>query len=293
MYMELKHKILFCFGLVCLTFFACGQEKSKNGATIAKTEVSSKIEGLSNTIATRFKLPQGFKRISSDSTSFGFYLRNLHLKPKGSLVKYFNGEVKPNNHVYDAVVDLPIGNRDLHQCADAVMRLRAEYLFQNQKYDSIHFNFTNGFKADYTNWRKGKRIVVKGNQVFWKQSSQPSDSTKDFWKYLEMVFSYAGTASLEKEMASISLTEIRIGDVFIKGGFPGHAVIVVDMGVDKKTNEKIFLLAQSYMPAQEIQILKNPNNGELNPWYGVSEIYSSLRTPEWTFEKTNLKRFSN
>ncbi|MFS4494880.1 DUF4846 domain-containing protein [Maribacter sp. 2308TA10-17] len=283
--------LFFLFGCTFWMLLNCGQNKSTDKKRLAIAEVSQKIDTTGNTIVTRFQVPEGFDRISADSNSFSSYLRNLPLKPAGSLVTYFNGDVKPNQNVYDAVVDLPIGKRDLHQCADAVMRLRADYLFQNKKYDSIHFNFINGFKADYANWRKGKRILVKGNKVSWKQNSQASDSAKDFWKYLEMVFSYAGTASLEKEMKSISLAEMRIGDVFIKGGFPGHALIVVDMAHKKDTNEKIFLLAQSYMPAQEIQVLKNPNNTDLSPWYGVSEISNKLRTPEWTFKKSELKRF--
>ena len=59
---------------------------------------------------------------------------------------------------------------------------------------------------------------------------------------------------------------MKIGDVFIKGGSPGHAVTIVDIAINPKTNKKVFLLAQSYMPAQEIKILKNPNNSELSPW---------------------------
>lgn len=291
--MKSKHNILFSFGCICWMLCACGQKKSEQGVSISKIEVPSEIDDTRNTVATRFRLPEGFTRISSDSTSFAFHLRNLPLKPKGSLVSYYNGEFKPNNNVYEAVVDLPIGKRDLHQCADAVMRLRADYFFQSKQYDSIQFNFTNGFKADYANWRKGKRIIVNGNQVSWKQSNQPSDSPKGYWKYLEIVFSYAGTASLEKEMKSVSLEKMRIGDVFIKGGFPGHAVIVVDIAINKTTSEKIFLLAQSYMPAQEVQVLKNPNNRGLSPWYGLSEISNSLSTPEWVFKKSDLKRFSN
>ena len=289
----MKNKILFFFGCACLIFHACGQEKQKTSKVISKTEVPSLVNKIGNTIETRFELPEGYTRMPATSNSFSSYLRNLPLKPQGSLVSYFNGETKPNRNVYVAVVDLPIGKRDLHQCADAVMRLRADYLFTNKKYDSIHFNFTNGFKADYTNWREGKRIVVKGNKVSWKQGAQASDSPKSFWKYLEMVFSYAGTASLEKELQSVPLSNMRIGDVFIQGGFPGHAVIVVDMAVHKSTEEKVFLLAQSYMPAQEIQILKNPNTPDLSPWYEVLEISNELRTPEWNFKKTDLKRFSN
>jgi hypothetical protein len=43
------------------------------------------------------------------------------------------------------------------------------------------------------------------------------------------------------------------------------------------------------MPAQEIQILKNPIN-KTSPWYSV-DFGEILETPEWTFYKTDLKRF--
>jgi len=294
--MEKKLVAIFIFSIFLQ---ACGQNVSslKQGDTTPTERKDVSVQQIivpeGNTIKTRFKPPENYERKSYVTETFASYLKSLPLKPDGTKVSFFNGETKSNNNVYDAVVDLPIGKRDLHQCADAVLRLRAEYLFQNKKYDSIHFNFTNGFKADYNNWRKGKRIVVNGNNVSWKQNTQPSDTPKDFWKYLEMVFSYAGTASLEKEMKSISLEEMRIGDVFIKGGFPGHAVIVVDMAVKESTEEKVFLLAQSYMPAQEIQILQNPNNSNLSPWYRSSTIKEELRTPEWTFTNKQLKRFAN
>ena len=169
------------------------------------------------------------------------------------------------------------------------MRLRAEYLYQKKLFDSIHFNFTNGFNASYSTWRQGKRIKVKGNSVTWFTTTQKGDSRNSFDKYLTMVFSYAGTLSLEKEMKKVVVKDMQIGDVFIQGGSPGHAVIIVDMA-KKETGETIFLLAQSYMPAQEIHVLKNFNNQNLSPWYSA-KILETIITPEWTFTKNNLKRF--
>ena len=80
-----------------------------------------------------------------------------------------------------------------------------------------------------------------------------------------------------------------LGYVFIKGGYPGHAVIVMDVA-ENETGEKVFLLAQSYMPAQDMHILKNPNNPALSPWYSIDET-QDLRTPEWTFSWDQLRRF--
>lgn len=241
-------------------------------------------------LLTRIRPPQGFHRTSSTDSSFAFYLRHLPLKPHGSEVLLYNGERKPNYDIYDAVVDLYIGTRNLHQCADAIMRLRAEYLWTNAEYDRIHFNFTNGFCCEYTEWMKGKRIVISGNSASWRQIADSSNSYDDFWNYMEIIFSYAGTLSLAEELEPVNLDDIQIGDVFIQGGSPGHAVIVVDMAINITTGEKIFLLAQSYMPAQEIQILKNPNDTTISPWYST-DFSDNLVTPEWIFKKTHLKRF--
>jgi len=83
----------------------------------------------------------------------------------------------------------------------------------------------------------------------------------------------------------------QIGDVFIKGGSPGHAVIVVDMAVNPQNNKKLFMVAQSYMPAQDIHILINQNKSTISPWYDLDETASEIETPEWTFAANQLKRF--
>ena len=139
--------------------FIKAEEKAKE---IQQTEVINK-EG--KTIAERFLAPKGYTRTASASNSFGLYLQSLPLKPIDSKVKYYNGETKSNHNVYEAVIDLAIGKKDLHQCADAVMRLRAEHLFEQKQYDQIHFNFTNGFNVAYSKYRAGNRMLVKGNKT--------------------------------------------------------------------------------------------------------------------------------
>lgn len=242
------------------------------------------------TIQERFEPPAGFQRVESGAGSYAFYLQHLPLKPPGTKVAYYNGDTKPNYGVYAAVVDMDIGSRDLQQCADAVMRLRGEYLWHQQEYEQIHFNFTNGFRVDYERWRQGYRIRFDGNKTSWVKNASPSNSYKNFRKYMDLIFAYAGTASLEKELKSAAANDLKIGDVFIQGGFPGHAVIVVDMAVKTDTGEKVFMLAQSYMPAQDIQILHNPVEEDISPWYHWP-ISGALYTPEWRFDDPNPKRF--
>ena len=240
-------------------------------------------------IEHRFKAPDGFEREFQDSASFGYYLRHLPLKPEGAPLLAFNGSVLEKNRVYAAVVDLPIGNKDLHQCADAVMRLRAEYLWRQGRFDEIHFHFTNGFDVPYSKWMQGYRVVIEGNKTYWTtEPKSPSNTYQDFWRYMETIFMYAGTLSLSKELNPIDIKDIKIGDVFIQGGSPGHAAIVVDMAVNPENQERVFILAQSYMPAQNLQVLLNPRTNDV--WYNTNQMYP-LETPEWTFDKGSLKRF--
>jgi Domain of unknown function (4846) len=241
------------------------------------------------TVAERFAVPKDFVRTISEKNSFAYYLQHLPLLPAGTEVKLYNGNTKQNK-VWSAVIDMSIGNKDLQQCADAVMRLRAEYLFEQKKYSDIHFNFTNGFNAEYSKWMAGQRIAVNGNKVAWKKSTTASSTHENLMQYMEQVFNYAGTLSLSKELKSVNIIDIKIGDVFIKGGSPGHAIIVIDMCKHKTNGETLVMLAQSYMPAQNIHVLKNGNMNDL-PWFKINPKHMAFETPEWGFTINDLKRF--
>lgn len=271
---------------------SCGRQSAyseKISAEVNPERKSVLVNPEGNDILSRFNVPEGYKRVAIDSNSFTFFLQHFPLKEHGSKVYYYNGEEKANSGVYEAVLDIDIGEKDLQQCADAVMRLRAEFLYSTKQYNKIHFNFTNGFNAEYKRWAEGERIKVVGNNVSWYSSTSKDYSATTFKKYLEKVFTYAGTLSLSKELKTISVEDIQPGDVFIHGGSPGHAIIVMDMAVNAE-GKKIFIVAQSYMPAQSIHVLKNFNNEVLSPWYDLS-VMDEMKTPEWTFEKTELKRF--
>jgi len=283
-----------CFSMVLVGSFVCGL-----GAVLGAPSPEPRASAYpwlqsydpAASIENRIPVPEGFERITLSTACFGDWLRHLPLKPGTPDVLLFNGQKKANQTAHIAVVDIDVGDRDLQQCADAVIRLRAEYHFARQRLESIHFQLTSGGVLDFLKWCDGNRPVVAGNRVQWVKS-KPSDwSHAEFRKYLDTVFQYAGSSSLSRELEAVKdIKGMRVGDVFIKGGFPGHAVLVVDMACDPRTGRKVFLLAQSYMPAQDIHVLKNPKEAKLSPWYDV-EFGAVLYTPEWTFARNDLKRF--
>jgi len=244
-----------------------------------------------NSLINRINPPDKYTRGYRTDDSFQYWLRRIPLKEGKPNVKLYNGEDKWNQSAHYAVVDLDVGKKNLQQCADAVIRLRGEFLFQANNFDDLHFNYTSGDKIDFVRWSKGNYPKVSGNKVSWIPSSKCNGTYLSFRKYMTNIFNYAGTLSLSKELLSIEFDSISPGDVFIQGGSPGHAVLVMDVAVNNEGN-KMFLIAQSYMPAQEMHILINPSNESISPWYSSEEIEDFLETPEWTFQKSDLKRFS-
>lgn len=265
------------------------QNSDTDGASVdgADVEESTIINPEGSTLETRFSTPEGYTRVSAEAGSLTAFLRNYELKEDGAAVLLFNGNEKGNQYAHVAVFTLPLGDYDLQQCADSVMRVWAEYYYSTGQYDKIKFYFTNGFLCEYSKWIQGYRVVVEDSGVYWNQSAGYDDSYETFESYLQTVFCYAGTLSMDTyEAETISLADMDVGDVILKGGSPGHVVMVVDV-CGNESGEKAFLFAQGYMPAQEFHVIKNPTHDQ-DPWYYESEMTFPLRTAEYTFDDASM-----
>lgn len=247
--------------VVCLLFIDCKAKNHETGDLANSPDVKkSKFETIK-----AIPLPEGYERLLLAKESFGEWLRAINLK-KDDRVYLYDGSLKRNQSAQFAVLEIPVGKKDLQQCADAVMRLRAEYLFEQGRYSEIVFRDNDD--TPYA-W-KGK------------------NNKQGFESYLQTVFGMCGTASLEKQLKPVcERHEMQPGDVFIKGGFPGHAMIVVNVALNKKRN-KVFMLAQSYMPAQDIHIVRNPLDEEISPWFEETAT-DNIATPEWVFSQSQLR----
>ncbi|MBN2434130.1 MAG: peptidoglycan DD-metalloendopeptidase family protein [Spirochaetes bacterium] len=226
-----------------------------------------------DSVTERFLTPPGFQRENFNKGSYENFIQNLPLKPYGHKVRYYNKKIKNPKGIYISVLDYDTGDRDLLQCADAVMLLRAEYFFNKSDFSNIHFTF-----------------LSDGKPRFYNSFGGRLNDYNNFRNYMNYIFSYANTASLIKELKPVNIRDVKPGDVFIQTGSPyGHAIIVIDTAVSA-SGKKMFMLAQSFMPAQEIQILINPTNSAISPWYRADS--KKIITPEWVFRSDDLKRFN-
>lgn len=241
----------------------------------------------SHPLSEQVLAPPGFVRVPLLPGSFGAWLRDLPLKPGRPPVRLFDGRDKANQAAHHAVVDVDVGRRDLQQCADAVMRLRAEWLHAAGRAEEAAFHFTSGDLSRWSDHRRGIRPVV-GRSVRFERRAPPDSSRAAFRSWLDLVFTYAGSASLLHDTVPAA-GEVEPGDVFLRGGHPGHAALVVDLAQDA-AGRRVFLLLQSYMPAQEMHLLRNPADDVLSPWYDAA-FGDQLPTPEWVFAASERRRF--
>lgn len=232
--------------------------------------INGSSEAPAGNLESRFAPPPGSTRVELAATSFGLWLRRLPVLPAGAPVHLYNGQLKPRQDVHAAVVLLDVGKRDLQQCADAVMRLRAEYLLARGKPELIRFHPEPG---------RPTALTYSGH------------TREAFMRYMTRVFSDAGSASLQAELVPVR-GPVQPGDVLIQGGHPGHAVQVLDVAAGG--GHRYLLLGQSFMPAQQLHVLKNLAAPALSPWFDEAALDGrpGLVTPEWwPFQRKDVRRF--
>jgi hypothetical protein len=243
------------------------------------------------TIIQRIPAPAGYTWIEEEADSWGAYLQHAPLKPPNANILDYTQQPISNQHDHVAVLDYDIGRKDLQQCADVVIRLRAEYLWAQKRYDEIAFHFTSGHLLRWEDYKNGIRAQVQGNKVEFVKTAGVDGSLPNFRRYLDIIYMYAGTRSLPRETRPVHRNEeIATGDILLTPGSPGHVALIVGRARDSLGNV-VYLLAQGYTPAQSIHIMTNPSNGERTPWYDLCLSKHPTYTPRYTFERTHIRTF--
>jgi hypothetical protein len=274
-----------------LLLFSCNNSNRENSGGNVSEESSAVITPTGEKLINRIAPPKGYTWETASPNSFAEFLQNLPLAPAGSPVLDYAGNPISNQSEHIAIINYDVGTKDLQQCADATIRLRAEYLFQQKRFDEIGFHFTSGDYFSWTDYANGIRPIISGNSVSFSKAANADDSYASFRKYLDVIYNYAGTISVNRETKPVtSNAAISSGDIIITPGSPGHAVMIVGCAKDKHNN-KIYLLSESYMPAQSIHVLTNPFESGINPWYHLDLNGGSIETTRYTFNTANIRRF--
>jgi hypothetical protein len=274
---------------ICLIAFQLKPVKKAVDIVEAIIETPSLINKDSLTIISRVKSLEGYKRADYPKGGFENYLRNYKLKPFGSkIINYDDSEYYwQGGHI--GILEIPVPKNGLQQCADALIRIRSEYLWDNNRKDEIGFKFTSGHYCSWEKYAEGYRPKIKGNKVTFHKTASTNTSKENFYKYLNLIYMYSGTLSLYNELKSIQTKDLKIGDMLIKGGSPGHIVMIADEVVNDK-GEKRFLLFQGNTPAQSVHLVKNLEDSEISPWYQL-EDEAVITVSNYTFGSAKFVRF--
>jgi Domain of unknown function (4846) len=248
---------------------------------------------LEGALDERFPAPPGFTRDALAPGSFGAWLRALPLAPLGTPVRSFRGQIiLPVDHPnLAAVVAIDVGEQDLQQCADSVIRLHAEWLFARGRRDQS-YRAASGAPMPFARWARGERMVMDGPGFTWATSARADASYPSFRRWLSGVFAFANTGSLARDTEPIAAADLRPGDFVVQAGAPGHAVLVLDLA-RAADGRRALLLGQGYMPAQSFHVLRPSGSvGREGAWFIVEPGAIALDTPFWApFPWKALRRF--
>lgn len=239
-----------------------------------------------DTLAARFEPPAGFSRVPLSPEGFGAWLRDLPLTHADAPVRTYSGAVllAATDPRIAAVIAIDIGTADLQQCADAMIRLHAEWSWSRGN-RNVSYRAAAGLALPFERWARGERIRSSGASIAWEPGGHPVADHAGYRKYLDAVFAWANTVSLHQQARTVAAADVRPGDFFVLPGNPGHTVIVLDMAT--RGDAKVALLGQSYMPAQSFQVLR-PKPGGL--WFEL-DAGRDVATPFWRpFPWTSLRR---
>ena len=126
-------------------------------------------------------------------------------------------------------------------------------------------------------WASGQRPVVQNGHLAWTDGGNRS------WEgYLRSLFMYAGTASLEVHDTVPARTP-RAGDLLVQGGYPGHAVVILDVAT--RGSETRVLIGEGYMPAQDFHV-------EIGPLDGWWAWQPGIALPHWPMGADDLRRWA-
>ena len=268
---------------------------TKKGTIVKSTALSyvttpDYIQKEGNTVTSRILVPDGYTRASYDAGTFPTYLQDYSLKEYGAKVINYDG----NPYAYQAghvgVLEVPVPDNGLQQCADALMRIRAEYLWDSGEKSKIGFNFTSGHYCSWTKYAEGYRPTINGNKVTFHKTAGADTSKENFYRYLNLIYTYAGTQSLYSELPKISeVKKLEVGDMLVTPGFPGHIIMIVDKATHAN-GDNLFIFAQGNTPAQSVHMLKNPSDSSISPWFKL-EMGAAVQIPTYYFNTSQFIRF--
>lgn len=240
-------------------------------------------------LSDRILCPEGFSRVDVAAGSFAAWLRDIPIAPYGTPVTTSRSKivVAGDDPSLAAVVVLQPHTRRLLSATNMTLRLRAEYAWSAGNLDGLGFHFACGHLSSWKAWTRGIRPLTEGRSVRFAQTGIKDDGRPNFCVYLETLFRFASDGSLLDDTRSVSDDTVTAGDIFLRTGRGGHAVMVLDIAADSRGRIRV-LLGQGGRPAQTFHVLCDKGG---SPWFVIGQSQLIRLGRCGTFDMDQLRRW--
>ena len=165
-----------------------------------------------------------------------------------------------------AVVDLPMLS-NAEQCADACMRLKAEYLYQTGQYKRLNFKTSTASPCATAVGHREKPFtaISADSMVLPVPSHSAARCSPVHWQ-------------ISNPVTSLSTPEMA-------------DCLVMPSSLSNKNGKKAFLLVEGNTPARDIHLIRNLENPFRSPWFisdGSEKRFLLCITP---FKATDLRHY--
>lgn len=268
-----------------------GSESSYDDSSDVSSDASESQNSASGDASSDAKEPEVGdppKRTNTGTASgdgtIEWAMRSLPVKPDGAPVLDYTGNRIKDQDSHIAVLHLTLDDKNLQQSASSIMRLYSEFFWSTRDYKDMSYSLASGKTIEYSKWQQGQRLSTAGT---WYDAGEKDQGYETLTSFLEYYFLHSGMTELLKDSGRKQLADLTTGDFFVSSDRKNCAFVIDTAENDK--GARCFLLATGGSPGQDIEILKNPAHPD--PWYYVSELSTSFKTPEFELTTSQLYHF--
>ncbi len=232
-----------------------------------------------NTLIMAIGEPSGYKRSTNIGMSvFMAWITNLPMRPKGSPVTKWNGQVMMGADSVNGVIDLGVGTIN-QKDADIPLQLVLEYLkARDALYDSPII-VGNGDTVTYNKWLNGKYLKDPRMNLIYEKGEKKENTLKEFYRFLEFVMVMNENKTLIKNLESVKEDGIMPGDLYIQfnkddADSSGHCSIIFDVAANEK-GEKVYLAGWGGTPPHALYVAR-PLPISYRRWFTMEELKERL-----------------
>lgn len=245
-----------------------------------------------NTLLMAIREPYGYKRSTGAGMStYMAWITNLPLRPKGSPVTKWNGQIMIDADSVNGVIDLGIGTRN-QKDADIPLRLLLEYLKARDALYDFPIIVGNGDTVFYDKWLNGKYLKDPRMNLIYEKGTKKEHTLREFYRFQEFVMVMNENKTILRNLIPIKEKNLMPGDLFIQfdtenNDSSGHASIIFEICSNEK-GERMYLAGWGGTPPHALYVAR-PLPLSHRRWFSMDELEEHLAE----YGKGKFYRFAN